>query len=48
VVATPTRGKAAIVSSGEAVEKERNLRQHRVEAQIDDGLMTWGYSCVFG
>ena len=29
-------------------EKGRNLDQHRVEAQVGDGLMNWGYSMELG
>jgi hypothetical protein len=29
-------------------EKGHNLGQHRIEAQIGDGLTTWEYSPVFG
>jgi hypothetical protein len=28
-------------------EKGRNLGQHRVDAQIDGCLMSWGYSLIF-
>ena len=56
MVATPTHGGVAIVSSVESVEKSRrntefvsaqrrNLGQHCVEAQVDDALMTWRYVC---
>ena len=31
-----------------APAQRRNLGQHRVDAQVDGCLMTWGYSPIFG
>jgi len=40
----PAQASPGSMKMKSSCEKGRNLGQHRVEAQVDDDLMTWRYS----